>query len=434
MDMSAFKSLFVKTIDVPPSTLESRGLKFYGLPSLDNPANSLSDIMDAEDDDITSSYGPTSAMRLAALSACVKIISEDLSTTDIYVKKRIKEGGSKARWVIDDDHHLNTFFQDPSKRFSWSTILEVLSGNANYSGNGAAIIFRNRRTGNLESIDPHEDKEWSIYEDPFKDKVWYETYNRRGGRLLLRQEEVLHFRAFSLDGISGISPISMAAHTLITSQSALGYAANGFSNGGFGGGIINVGENKKLSPSGRLSLARQVRKAQAMGLSPVLDDGHSFVPNKINPKDIDFVNIMKYGKSDFAAVYRIPLEWLDGSINSSSTNREQDGIHYTINCLRPQARKIENELELKLLSKKDKQTHKIEFDLKSRHMADTNSMTVFYNTMLANQVFVPNEVRHLLGYGDREGGDKPIDHQKSALNAPGGPSIHTMTKNSTDEE
>lgn len=403
-------------------------MQYYPGLNFDDPSVNLSEYIDSLDGPSVGRITPTTALGISTISSCVKIVSEDVSTLDI----RIEEQVEPDRWEINYKHYLNKFFQDPSDQFGLQTILEATNGNAALSGNGIAPIKKNRRTGQVLSMDIREYTEFNIYRTMDRTKIWYHTVDSQGRPDILDADEVVHIMAFTLNGWTGISPLAMARHNVQMSHSATVYSANNFSSGGFGGGFIETDDD--LKAGARLKFAQQVKRAQAIGLYPVLDRGMKITPNKINPKDIDFVNTMKFGKEEIASVYRMPLSMLSAGGKSPGSSYEQQAIQYTNNCLLPWVRRWETELERKLLSPAERQRFRIKFDIQSKARADTRTMTDHYSQMLTNRVMVPNEVRKIKGLPPTEWGDDPIDHQKSAKDAPGGPNIHTISKNQIDEE
>ncbi len=419
--LSRVKSLFITT------TPEKEQRSLSGRDPLGNPANSLSDIVDYETGTSGVKVTPYSALALSAVYACVKIISEDLSTCDINIEKKVGK-----QWVIDHDHYLNDFFQNPSPNYGMTTIREAYTGNAALTGNGIAPIKRHPRTGRIQEIEVRDFTEIYVYPTQSKNVVWYYTVDADGKSELLNSSQVIHLRNFSLNGRVGLSPVSLAGGSIGVGLNAINYADDNYANGGFGGGFIENPDS--MSPEGRLKYSKQVKRAQAMGIPPVLDRGIKFVPNKISPKDVDLINTLNWSQTNVASIYRMPLNMLGLDDKVSGSNIEQQAIQYVTNCIRPWARKEEEELERKLLTSKELTNTRIKVDLDSLMRGDSTAMVNYFSQMLANRVLVPNEVRHKIGYPDRPGGDEPIDNQKSANETPGGPNIHTISKSNSDEQ
>ena len=427
--LQAIKSIFIE--GVPPAPIEQRGaLTFYGVPSLNNPKNSLSDIIDFETGTHPANeVSPLSAMRLAAVFACVNIRSQDASTIDYHIEEQVEPG----RWERNYTHYLNDFMQDPSGQYSWQTILQALFANADLCGNGVAPIVRSRQTGMVTDIDIRAFHEVSIHFSSLDRKtVWYHTTDQVGGTMTLREDEVIHHKNLSLDGIIGVNPIGAASQSIAMNLGAQSYATFNYNNGGFGGGIISTDEY--MDPPSRLKFAKQVRQARAMGLDPVFDQGMTYTPNTLSPKDIDYINSMRFGRSDIASIYRVPMSKIEGESKTAGANKEQEAIQYTTDCIRPIVQKMETELERKLLSPSERKRFRIKGDLSTLMRGDMKTEAEYYSKMLVNRVFVPNEVRQMKGLAPTEWGDKPIDNQKSAQGTPGGPNIHTTTKTEEDAE
>ena len=275
-------------------------------------------------------------------------------------------------------------------------------------------------------------QEVNIYRPLKRNDTWYQ-YTDNEGMLspVMSHHDICHLKGFSFDGLLGLSPIGLARHSVAMGLSAMNYANNNYANGGFGGGFIE--SEDEMDASSRLKFAKEVRRAQAMGVHPVLDRGMKITPNKISPKDIDFVNTMNFSRSDIASIYRMNLSKLSADIKAAGTSLEQSNISHATDCIRPWVRRMENELERVLFTSEEKQTHRIKFDLTSLMRGDSAAESSYYANMLTNRVMTPNEVRRIKGLPVTDWGDEPIDHQKSS-NTPGGPNIHTITKKDTSDE
>lgn len=405
---------------------EQRVLNYINDP-LGNPKNSLNDFVDYETGSSSGTLSARTALSLSTVYACVKIIAEDISTCDLIVETK-RDG----HWYPDEEHYLNGLLQTPSWSQTLQSIRESYIGNAALTGNGISPIRRDDRTGRVVEIVSKEYNEIYIFRAANnRERVWYYVVDEKGRSDLLSDSQVIHLKNFSLDGREGLSPIAYQSQSISVGLNAVRYAQDNFGSGGFGGGFVET--QGTMEPARRLRFSKQIRQAQAMGLPPVLVEGTKFVPNKISPKDVDLVETLKWSKEDVASTYRVPAHMLGFTGAQSGTSREQDGIYYVTHCLRPWARKEENELERKFLTPKERNTTRIRVDLSSLSRGDMAATASYLSTMISSRVMVPNEARRHIGLPPTDWGDAPVDNQKSAAEMNGHPTIHTM-KNGNHEE
>jgi len=391
--------------------------------SIHNPASPIDEVF--EQDAHGHYVNEDTAMRVATVHACIKIIAEDIAGRDIYIEQY-----SAGRWRRTDTHPIYNLMQS----VAWTSVAEPLIGNAALSGNGVAKIYFDKK-GQPADLEALSYAEFSIYEN-LQRRLWYYATDRTTARYqLLRDSEVLHVKGFSLDGRIGISPIKYMADTIIMTRTATEFATDSFTSGAYGGGFIET--DADLDAPSRLRYARQVRKAQSLGLYPVLDKGMKLTPNKMSPADIDFINTMGSTRSAITSIYRVPLHMVTDT-KAPGSNIDQNSLRHVKFCLLPWARRLEEELERKLLLPSARQNTRIKVDFTSLLRGDSAQMATYYSSMIAAQVLVPDEVREIIGYEERPDGEgnKPVDNQKTAMTANGGVSPHITSKStySTDEQ
>ena len=247
--------------------------------SINNPSNSLSDVFGAGIPSPMRYLSPMGSLALSAVYTCVKIIAEDCATLDINIEKKVGRD-----WVIDPDHYLNDLFQNPHPQHTLNTILESWVGNTALTGNGILIPRRNDRTGRAFELDVRSFQEVNIYHPIQRSDTWYQVVNDAGTLSpVMSHFEVCHLKGMSLDGRLGLSPVGMARQSVSMGLSSMEYANENYINGGFGGGFVE--SDDEMDATSRLKFAKEIKRAQSLGIHPVLDRGMKITPNKISPKD-----------------------------------------------------------------------------------------------------------------------------------------------------
>ena len=177
------------------------------------------------------------AMKISTFNRCVEVLSNSMAVLPLYImnertKKRLEE------------HRLG--------RVLWGRANEAMTSfdynrlmmcNQLLRGNAYAWIFRDPRTGYPRELIPLPPDYVTIRFDP-AGHLWYVfTHPVTGEVFWLRNEDVLHYKAYSEDGIEGISVLRRAALTLDTYRSAQQYENSVWRNGGQPSGILTTEED-----------------------------------------------------------------------------------------------------------------------------------------------------------------------------------------------
>jgi HK97 family phage portal protein len=111
----------------------------------------------------------------------------------------------------------------------------------------------------------------------------------------------------------------------------------------------------------------------------------------------------KYGSEEIARMFAIPPAMLGMESNTAYSNYEQQVLQFHQGCVLPWVRRIELEIERKLL-KDESLTAKFKVDSLLR--ADLKTRAEYYHSLLSDGVLSINEVRAKEGFGPVEGGDE----------------------------
>ena len=149
------------------------------------------------------------SLRLAAVYACVRVLSETVASLPLIVYERLERGKDRAiehplyRLLHDQPNPLMTAFE-------WrETLMSHLAlwGNAyceiETDGAGRPLALWPLRPDQMEDIRRNGDALTYLYQLP------------DGKRVVLRGEQVFHVRGLSPDGIRGYSPIGQFARQLV---------------------------------------------------------------------------------------------------------------------------------------------------------------------------------------------------------------------------
>lgn len=355
------------------------------------------------------------AMKISTVNRCVEVLSNSMAVLPVYIMNE----DTKERLTR---HRLG--------RVLWSRANEAMSSfdyyrlmkkNQVFRGNAYAWILRNRATGYPQELIPLPPD----CVEPWIDqggRLWYRFCHPRTGELYdLRPEEVLHYKAYSEDGIRGISVLRRAALTLDTAQAAQQYENSTWRSGGQPSGILTTdsdlgdeidevqedGTVKKVDPKEKLRKSwEEIHRGpgNAMRLA-VLDLGLKYQAVSMNNTDAQFVESSEVRVADICRFFGVPLHLAYAGKQSFQSN-EQNGIEFVDYTLMPDETQWSQEDSYKLLLPGERaQRLRIKRELKVFLRGDTAAQAAWYKAMREVSALSPDEIRALEDMGKIPGGD-----------------------------
>ena len=163
------------------------------------------------------------AMEIAAVYACVRLLSETLAQLPLVIRKRTPAGSEPAV-----SHPLWTVLRDQPNpwmtSFTWRNV--QMSHCASW-GNGYAFIIRDGH-GNPKGLLPLRPD--ITYPQVIERTLTYQT-TIDDMHIEARPEDVIHVPALGFDGIVGHSPISLHRESIGLGKAAQQFGARLFGNG-----------------------------------------------------------------------------------------------------------------------------------------------------------------------------------------------------------
>lgn len=221
-------------------------------------------------------------------------------------------------------------------------------------------------------------------------------------------ERVLHVPALGFDGIVGYSPIYMARHAIGLGIAMEQFGAAFFKNGAKSG--IALSHPARLSNEAVANIKKQWAEDYAgverAHLPKVLQEGMTVSPLSIAPEDAQFLQSRKFQLAEIARFYRLPLHKFQELDQAKYANIEQQNIEFVTDSLMPWFVRWEQELERKLLTKKERQKYFIRFKVNGFLRGDATSRKDFYQSGITNGWLTRNEARELEDLNPIDGADE----------------------------
>jgi HK97 family phage portal protein len=347
---------------------------------------------------------PDSALRLAAVYACVRVLSESLASLPLVIYQRRADGGKDKV----TDHWLHRLlakrpnrFQNP---FEWR---EMLQGHLALRGNAYNQIITNAKGEVVELMPLHPDR--IRLELLPSGEYRYRFTDRFGTESILPRGEVWHLRGLSSDGLMGMSPIELARENLGMALAAQDYGARFFANDAKPtGGWIEFPGSFKDSEAKRVfrESYQQAQSGANRGKVLVLENGMKFHEVGVTNKDAQFLELRKFQITDVARLFRVPPHMIGDLDRATFSNIEQQSLEFVMHTMTPWAERWEASIESELLLEGD--DIEVEFDFANLMRGDAASRASYYQSGIQNGWLTRNEARIAENLNPLEGLDEPL--------------------------
>lgn len=355
------------------------------------------------------------AMKLSTVSRCVELRANAIAMLPVY----LLDENTKAR---PKDHPLGPLLWGPPNemmtRYDYERLMQC---NLDLCGNAYAWINRDSRTGRPVELIPLRPDSVTPYITPNGLLTYIYTDPRTGEMTSLDPADVLHYKAYSTDGITGISILSRASQAISTGLSAQSYQGDLYANGGQPSGVLLTdtdiggtvtvknadGQEETIAKTERIR--REWEKIHSgPGKSfrmAVLPRGITYTPIGMKNSDAQFVESEEYRVADVARFFGVPLYLLNAGKQAYSSN-EQNSIDFVKHTMLPIIVQREQEDTWKLLLPRDRENGlRIKREPKQLLRGDTAAQIAWYTGMRDNGVYSVDDIRALEDLEAVPGGD-----------------------------
>ena len=166
---------------------------------------------------------PDSAMKFTTTYSCIKVLSEGVATLPLYLYQETKN--KRNRQI----NKLTKLLDNPNNFMSNFDFKSMIMVDLGLRGNSYWQIVRNKAL-EVTGIYPllADQMTVKVLEGG---KVEYHYASSAQGLVVLADEEVLHFKMLSMDGVVGVSPIAYNKLAISLGVSQLEYSDKFYQNG-----------------------------------------------------------------------------------------------------------------------------------------------------------------------------------------------------------
>lgn len=333
-------------------------------------------------------HGPVSvdqAMRLSAVFACIRLLSENIATMPLDTF--VREGGTRRPYRPRPEYLSFAPPQGSRVEYLSQVMLSLLT-----DGNAFIATPRDElgEPVTLVVIDPTSVK----VERDNEGRIKYYLGGEEFGPL-----DVMHIKGMSMPGaLRGLSPLSYAAETADLGLSAQQFGAAFFANGALPAGIIESQGDFPEKSRARMAETWNARHrgAHNAGRLGVLTGGAKFVKVTIAPEEAQFLETRQFQVPDIARFFGVPPHLIADASNSTSWGSglaEQNSAFGQLS-LRPWVYRIEDGHD-RLLSTHGLSTVFTRLNMDAVLRADTRERYAAYEIGIKNGFLLRSEVRTL---------------------------------------
>lgn len=338
------------------------------------------------------------ALKISAVYACVRAISETISTLPF----EIYQTDGKQR-VIAQNHPIRPLIKvAPNPKMNIAQFLEALLTSMLLRGNGYIRPIR-ARNGQVLQLDILDASQVSLQE---RGNDVYFQYTGKDGTYNFGLDEIVNIPYFTLDGITGLSPIAKCRNGLELTQIAENHGKSFFSNGAFPSGVIEVPTELNQEAYDRMKNSWQkAYSGENAYKTAVLEGGAAYKGISIPNKDAQFLELRAFQTTDIARMFRVPPHMIADLTKATFSNIEQQSKEFAEFTILPLVVKIEKALNHRLLKPNEWGNFYFKFNINAITRGDMKSRFEAYNLGRNMGVYSANDIRELEDLNPIENGD-----------------------------
>jgi HK97 family phage portal protein len=336
------------------------------------------------------------AMQVAAVFRCIRIIAETAGTLPMVGYRRLPNGD---REPLPSSHWLPQLIDYPNETQTGDEFREAVVAQMAGWGNAYALVSR-QSAGRVVELWPGRVEAMEVERRPDR-TLLYRYPDASGTRQALPPGRVLHFRAFSMDGVMGLSPLAMARESLGLTVGAERFASSFFAQGGRPAGVMTA--DKVLTDKQR----EQIRKeysAMADASNPtgkrfwLLEGSLKYQAISVNPADMQMLETRAFQIADIARFFGVPLFLLMETEKSTSwgSGIEQQNIGFLTYTLRPYLSRLVATFNRYVIPERERESLFVDIDEAALLSLDSTAQKDLLASHANNGIMTRNEIRRRL--------------------------------------
>lgn len=339
------------------------------------------------------------AIQLSAVWACVRLLSESISTLPLKIYVRQPDGSRKP---AADHPTYSVLCRRPNSEMTPSRFMLMVVASICLRGN--AFIEKKFIANRLVSLVPLLPQNM-VVKRLDSGPLEY-TYTEKGQERVIPVKNIMHIRGFGLDGVCGMMPMKTGRDVIGSAMAVEESAAKIFEQGLQSSGFLTA--DQALSDEQRERLRGYMASftgSKNAGKIMVLEGGLKYQGVTMNPEDAQMLESRSFSIEEICRWFRVPPFMVGHTTKQSSWASSLEGMNlqFLTHTLRPLLVNIEQEIGRCLLDSDDEVF--AEFSVEGLLRADSAGRAAYYTSALQNGWMSRNDVRRLENMPPIEGGD-----------------------------
>lgn len=370
----------------------------------------------------------STALQVSAVWACVRLLSQTISTLSLDVMERQRDG----TWVPARDQRLQFIVDDmPNADSTAAVFWEAMVTAMLLQGNGVAERRYDAR-GVLIALEYLSWAKLTVNKDLNGNRQW--LYTEKGIQRRIPEDRIFRIAGFTLDGDWGISAIEYGAAVFGGAMAAANSANSTFEKGlaptvGFKYGNFLKKEQREQF---RTEFMPEMSGALNAGKPVLLEGGMDVVTIGIKPSDAQLLESRAFSIEEICRWFGVPPHMVGHSEKSTSwgTGIEQQMIGFLTFTLRPLLKRIEGAISKDLMTPAERLRLKARYNVEDLLRTDSKTRAEFLRLMVSEGIMTRDEARlkeNLKPMGGNaavltvNSANQPIDTLGVQINAQGTP-------------
>ncbi|EFH5332561.1 phage portal protein [Escherichia coli] len=339
------------------------------------------------------------AIQLSAVWACVRLLSESISTLPLKIYVRQPDGSRKA---ATDHPAYSILCRRPNSEMTPSRFMLMVVASICLRGNAfVEKLFIGNKLVSLVPLMPQN----MVVKRLDTGRLEY-TYTEDGKKRVIPEKNLMHIRGFGLDGVCGMMPMmtgrDVIGAAIAVEESAAKIFENGLQSSGFLSADVALDKDQRERLRGYMQAFTGSKNA---GKIMVLEGGLKYQNVTMNPEAAQMLESRSFSIEEICRWFRVPPFMVGHTSKQSSWASSLEGMNlqFLTHTLRPLLVNIEQEIGRCLLDSDDEVF--AEFSVEGLLRADSAGRAAYYTSALQNGWMSRNDVRRLENMPPIEGGD-----------------------------
>ncbi|WP_334472997.1 phage portal protein [Arsenophonus sp. PmNCSU2021_1] len=387
-----------------PGKIKSAVLNWLGVPQ--NLTDTLSSFHDYSQSKSGQVVTTDKALQLSAVWACVRLLSESISTLPLKLYHRESDG---SRSLAQQHPAYPVLCRRPNLEMTPSRFIQMIVASLCLRGN--AFVEKKKVGQRLVSLVPLLPQNIIVKRRDNGRLEYHYTHDSKPGYSSLKprviaDNDMMHIRGFGLDGICGMMPLKTGREVFGSAMSLETTAARYFQKGMSASGFVTF--DKLLSKEQRETFNKELERfsgSENTGKVMLLEAGMKFNGITLDPQTSQMLESRDHSVEEICRWCRVPPFMVGHITKQSSWASSVEGMNliFLTNTLRPLLVNIEQEIARCLLD--NDEDYFAEFSVEGLLRTDSSGRAAYYTTALQNGWMNRNDVRRLENLPPIDGGD-----------------------------